>query len=451
MNQNLKKIAIAALGFLCFSGLNAQNPIKKQAFTGVTIHYANGKTSQKASITWNTKFFEAIGKANTNGALTWDGGDSLHVYPAFIDGMGTHGSPDNPRRAESVDDPGNPPLSRAGIQPHRKPHLNWDEKKAKELESILKSGFGAANLGLNGFMMSGSIDLVVLTDGTPLVIMPETGQAAAFANAPGGWRNGVYPSTLMGLMARFRQLWFDAEALKKHIELYEAGKIAEPPIRSQEHEALFDYLDGSKKLYFVADTPEDIERVFKLQDELGFKFVLVSGKHAHEKSSELKARNVDVLATFNFDLSEEKKKSDWGKKKGKDKEVEKEETEEEVETDPEVEAFKAKAEEARKEQLHNIKNLMKAGVRVGYASIGEDKGAFKKGMQALMEEGYTETELLMLLTQHTAEIIGAGDKIGKLESGYMANFMVTDKPLSDKKAKILYTVSGGVVKDHTKE
>lgn len=444
MNQTLKKVALGAICVASAGALLAQEPIKKQAFKGVIIHHADGKTEQAASIVWNEKFFSAIGNTSTDGALTVHGGDTLHVYPAFIDGLGTHGSP-APARAEGVDDPGNPPLSRAGIEPHRKPHLMWDEKKAKDFETILAAGFGAANLSLEGFMLPGSTDLAVMTNGTPLVIAPETGQAAGFVNAPGGWRNGVYPSTLMGLMARYRQLWYDATALKAHIEGYEAGTIAEPPVRSQEHEALFPYLDGKKKLFFVADDSEDIERLFKLQDELGFSFVLVSGKEAYKKAEMLKARNIDVLASFSFDIKKEEKKKE---KKSADSTAT-EEVEEKV--DEAVQAFEKKAAEERAVQLMNIRKLMDAGIKVGYASIGEKKGDFKKGIEAMLKAGYTEAELVKLLSHNTAEILMAGDKLGQIKAGQMANFFVTDKEMSDKKAKILYTVSGGVLKDHTND
>lgn len=433
--------AFALMGLCAIApALKAQEPIKKRAFSGVHVHHADGKLQKNVNLLWTEKFITEVGKASVEGYLSIDGGDSLHVYPAFIDGYGTHGSADADRGG-SVDDPGNPPLDRAGIQPHRKPHLMWDEKKYKEFEQALKMGFGAANLALKGYMLPGATDIAVMTDGTPLVILPESGQAAAFANAPGGWRNGVYPSTLMGVMARFRQLWYDAEALKSHIELYEAGKVAEPPVRSQEHEALFDYLNGQKPLYFVADAAEDIERILKLQDELGFSFVLVSGKEAYKKVDELKARKIAVLATFSFDGEEEKE----SKKGDKDKK----EAEEELSEDEK--AFKERAMKARAEQIQNIKTLMKSGVKVGYASMGEGKGDFKKGMKALMSADYSENELLQVLTVNTAEILGVGAQLGHLKKQYMANFIVTDKPLSDEKAKILYTVSGGVLKDHTRD
>jgi|AntAceMinimDraft_12_1070368.scaffolds.fasta_scaffold11337_2 hypothetical protein len=454
MNQTLKKVALGAICMVSASTLLAQEPIKKQAFKGVIIHHADGKIEKSASIVWNEKFFSAIGSSSTDGALTVDGGDTLHVYPAFIDGLGTHGSP-SAASAEKVDDPGNPSLSRAGIEPHRKPHLMWDAKKAKEFEAALAAGFGAANLALEGYMLPGSTDLAVMTNGTPLVIAPEIGQAAGFVNAPGGWRNGVYPSTLMGLMARYRQLWYDATALKAHIAGYEAGTIAEPPVRSQEHEAMFPYLDGSKKLFFVADESEDIERLFKLQDELGFSFVLVSGKEAYKKAEMLKARNIDVLASFSFDIKKEEKKK--GKKDAvsdstatDDVEDKEDEVEAVVEkkVDEAVVAFDKKAADARAAQLMNIRKLMDAGVNVGYASLGEKKGDFKKGVEAMLKAGYTEAELVKLLSHSTAKILMAADQLGQIKSGQMANFFVTDKEMSDKKAKILYTVSGGVLKDH---
>lgn len=434
MIQSLRLLSAITLCLFSSGMLLAQEPIKKRAFSGVHVHHIDGKVKKNASILWNEQLLETVGKANTDLYLTIDGGDSLHVYPGFIDGYGTHGSPKT-ERAEKVDDPGNPPLERAGIESAQSAHELWDEKSAKGLESALKQGILLANLAPNGFMIPGKMDLTLLQDAAPLVILPESGMAASLSNAPGGWRNGVYPSTLMGVMSRYRQLWYDAQALHDHIEHYEAGRVAKPPVRNQALEAMFPYLKKEKPLFIVANTPEDIERIFKLQNELDFNWVLVSGKMAHHKAVELKERNIPVLATFTFDGEAPKKK-----KNKKDRE----------ELSDEQKAFMERKEAARNDQIQNIKNLMKSDVKVGYASYGEEKKDFMDGMKAMMEADYKEEELLAVLTKNTAEILGVFNQVGSLEKGKMANFFVTDKPITEEKFKILYTVSGGVLKDHTK-
>ena len=61
-------------------------------------------------------------------------------------------------------------------------------------------------------------------------------------------------------------------------------------------EALFPLVNNDYPLFFEVDTKEEIERLFRLQDEFGFEVVLVSAKEASALSEELKARNIAVLA-----------------------------------------------------------------------------------------------------------------------------------------------------------
>ncbi|MBM6839475.1 amidohydrolase family protein, partial [Clostridium saudiense] len=50
----------------------------------------------------------------------------------------------------------------------------------------------------------------------------------------------------------------------------------------------------------------------------------------------------------------------------------------------------------------------------------------KKAMEALIDKGYDENEALALITLNAAKILGVEDKVGSLEIGKDADFIVTN-------------------------
>src|SRR5690606_20998953 len=107
-----------------------------------------------------------------------------------------------------------------------------------------------------------------------------------------------------------------------------------------------------------------------LQDELGFNFVLVSGKQASEASDELKRRNIPVLASIDIT-----KKPEWMTK----------ESDEEISED--LQAFRARQKMSWEEERDNLKNLIDSGVKVGFASSGLKIADLGDKIAYLLESG----------------------------------------------------------------
>lgn len=438
---------------LLFVGLGMQGIFAQttpaQALKNVTIHNADGSTTQSATIVWRNGVIEAIG---TNVTLPFDafeidGGDSLHVYPGFIDGFSIWGSPDLPRPQDlpSLDEPGNPPYDRAGVQPERKPSVLL--KEDENFETGMKAGFTTAALYPNGNMLPGQVEAFYLsTDHENVQLIKENlGLAGSFEEAPGGWGSGAYPSTLMGVMAKFRQVMFDATALQQHMRYYSQNPEMPAPERSRVLEAMFPLVNKTTPLFFEVDTKEDIERLFKLQDEFGFNAVIVSGKEAYAKADELKRRNIPILAGIDFTdmpewYAETKKKED------SEEDEKEEEASEEEEISEEEQAYREKQLEAWKAEVSNIKKLMDAGVPVGYASAGIELKDLDGKIEILLDEGgLTEGDLVSLMSINTANILGLNRTLGSLERGKNASFSVFDKAMSEDKAKVLYSISNGTI------
>ncbi|RNC80098.1 MAG: hypothetical protein ED557_13305 [Balneola sp.] len=404
------------------------------AISDVTIHHSDGTITESGTIVWRNGIIEAIGSGVNIpfDAFKVDLGDSLHIYPGFIDGFTTWGSPRPPTDLERLPRPGEPPYDRAGVQPERVPsEMMIDDK---DFEAAIKAGFTTAALGFDGNMLSGKVEIFTLSpkDVKANLFGEEIALHGSFSSAPGGWSTGAYPSTQMGVMAKFRQVMYDAEALKTHMEYHSSNPEMPAPERSDVLEAMFPLIDKSKPLFFSVDTKENIERMFSYQDEFGFDIVIVSGKEAYARADELKERNIPVLASVDITEAPE-----WHK-------AEPDTSKEAEELSEEEQHFRDKRMAAWKDEVMNIKMLMDAGVQVGYSSFDMALKDLPKKVTLLVEEGgLTEEDLVKLMTTNTAQILGIDDSFGELKVGMNASFTVFDKPMMETKAKSVSSVSNG--------
>ena len=457
--------------FLPFSVFTQSPPA--YAIENVTIHHSDGSVIESGTIVWRNGVIEAVG---SNAEIPFDaysvidGGDSLHVYPGFIDGLGTWGSPEPPSNPKQPDDPGNPGYDRAGIQPDRSASEHLDAS-GDTITDVMKTGITTANLGLKGYMLPGQPDLFFLNaDETPNHLLKEsTGYQFAFVGAAGGWSSRAYPSTKMGVMAQFRQLMYDAEALQDHIQYFaDADGSIQPPKRDEVLESLFPVLNNEAKLFATVDSPENFERLMILDDEFDLDIIIVSGKSIHYKSSELEEMGIPVLASI--ELPE---KPDWMKDDDEEKKVEAD-----YEDEPfslEKQNFRNRQVEAYKAAARNIRTLLDDGVLVGFSSIdlqldelfedikklnekgdlnqeeilkvlSANKDKFLKILRNLKNEGnLNEEEILQILTINTAEILNISDTLGQLESGFNASFTVFNSPFLEEEAVLKMVISNGEI------
>lgn len=412
----------------------SSSPPPARAFTNVTIHTNDGTTIESGTVVWRNGVIEAVGKEVTVpfDAYVIDGGDSLHVYPGFVDGLALWGSPDRPE-VDTPDHPGDPSYKRAGIQPQRQPHEVLIEDDA--FEEAQKLGFTTAAIGLKGEMLPGQIDIFFLSgdETEDQLFKAGVGVLAQFEGA----RGAAYPSTTMGVMAQYKQLWYNAKALMNHINYYqEAGNGYPAPDHNKVLEALFPVMNNEQPLYFVADSKEYIQRIFWLKEELGFDVVLVSGEAAYEKAELLNQYEVPVLASI--DLPEE---PEWRTEQKKEEE-EPEVSEEEITEEERI--FRQRQLEAYKADIRNIKRLLESGVKVGYVSNGMELDEFRDHLITLHEDaGLSSQQILAILTENTASILGVGDRLGDLEEGYIASFTVFTEPFLEEETQVYYSVSNG--------
>lgn len=415
---------VCCVALLPVSMLGQELPAR--AFSNVDVHFANGKVEKSTSIVWRDGVIESVGKQIPFDAFVIDGGDSLHVYPGLLSGVSIWGSPDKKSLREKPARPGEPGYERAGIEPQLRP-VDELKDESKEYETARKHGFTFFGAALAGRFFPGQIDLMTLaSDRDAAVYDVGTGLLVQWEGAP-----GVYPAVPLGLIAKFRQLMYDAQALKEHISLYEKdpNKI-QTPVRDKVLEAFFPVLDRQKTLYWVVEEPQHIDWVLNLKKEFGFHVVFVGGAQAYKRAEVLAKEGISVLATL--DLPD---KAKWMGKKDKDEEETESISEEEA-------AYRKKLKETFDAHVANIKTLRSAGVSVGFAALATEPKDFEKSIKVMLEQGYSADDLILLMTQLTADILGQGAALGDLRIGRQAHMSVFTKPALSEGAQVLYSVIG---------
>lgn len=423
----MKKILLFSMVALLVPVFVQAQQAPAYALTNVMIHDPGG-ASYKGHIVWRNGSITHVGE-NVDvpfDARVTDGGDSLHVYPGFINGSGTWGMPQPPRRSpqQREANPGNPTYERAGIRPDRVPAIEIDSEDETPV-NMFNLGFTASGVGFREGMLSGQMDVFRVTDSGLSLFKSNVAQKFQLAGA-----SGVYPNTLMGILVRFRQLMEDATALQIHQQRYDANPSAmEAPNRDLILESLFDVVNKSLPVFVTADSKDDILRVLNLQEEYGFKMVLVSGAHAHTLATELKSRNIPVLATLNIPEKPEMKDDST-----------------KTVTDEEKAFFETRI-TAWENERDNIKTLIDKGVSVGITVDGVRPADLRKKLTLLVESGLTEQQINQLLTSNTASILGVGSNFGSLKTGYQATMAVFNGEMTIKDSKLMFVTNGTHLKE----
>lgn len=350
--------------------------------------------------------------------------DSLFVYAGFIDPYSHTGiiKPENKERSR-VQDPGNPPNETAGITPevNTSTLFNPGEKSVEEMRT---SGFCISQTVPYGLMLPGQNSLFLLGDGPADKLLIKSGSGQNFQLEVS---RGVYPSTIIGAMAKFRDLYKNASLGLSYEEKYRLNPAGMPrPEQSREIKALYPVVSKSVPLYFLSQYTKDVHKALALKSELGFDMVLAEVKQGWHYADKLKSQNIPVLLSLS--LPEEIKKDSTAKS---------------GETAAEKEGFDKKREESYKQYLTQASQFENLGIRFAFSYKNVNRSDILKNIRTLIKNGLSENYALAALTTHPAQILGISGIAGSVEKGKMANIVVTDKPIFDEKSKIKYVFVEG--------
>ena len=85
----------------------------------------------------------------------------------------------------------------------------------------------------------------------------------------------------------------------------------------------------------------------------------------------------------------------------------------------------------------NIKKIFDAGIRFSSTSgTLKKKTDFRKNLRRIIERGISQDATLAALTTYPAEAMGVGTVLGKIQSGFIANLVITDGNYFDPRTRV---------------
>ncbi len=411
-----------------FSWLNAQDlkPVSNSyIIKNATVVQSPGTTLQGAHVLIEDGLITAVG---TNISVPVDAveveGDSLVVYAGFIDGLSHAGLPEPKRRERpDVKDPGNPPDEIAGITPYKdvREILAPEDKSVSSLREL---GFTATHTVPYGNMLPGKGAIILLGGPADAMIFREN--ASLFSQFEGA--RGVYPNTLIGVMAKYRELYTQARYAKNDAVRYAStGTGMRRPANDRVLEAFYPVIDGKMPVVFMASGVKDVHRAMMLRDELGFNLVLAGVKQSWDVADAIKSNNVPLF--LSLDLPE------W-----KDEKRDSTLTGEEA---AEYAGLYDRKQDVLGKYYTQVSSLSQMNIPFGFSTAGLKTSDFRKTILKMKEQGTTDDQLLAALTVAPARLLGLSRVMGTVEAGKMANLVVSDKNFFEEDAQVRYVFVEG--------
>lgn len=360
--------------------------------------------------------------------------DSMYVYAGFIDAYSNTGipRPENKERPK-VAVPGSPPNDVAGITPQLHA-IDFFKQGDKSVEDMRSAGITISQIVPRGLMLPGYSSIILLGDGPQdkLLLRGESAQNLQLEAS-----RGVFPSTTIGVISKFRDLYKNASLSGQHEEKFmlNPGGLQRPEYL-REWRALYPVTTGKKSLYFVAPKTKDVHKALSLKDELGFPLVLTEVKQGWHYIDKIKSNNVSVLLSLELPEEEKKEEAKADKSEAKKDSVEVKEKKPEPPADPEKKLFEEKQKKSAQEYVAQAAAFEKAGVTFGFSFMSVKPGDIRKNVQRMVKAGLSENAALAALTTHPAKMLGISHLAGTVEAGKLGNLVITDKPWFDEKASL---------------
>jgi imidazolonepropionase-like amidohydrolase len=425
------------------------------AITNATVVQGPGRKMEKATVVVKDGLITAVGK---NISIPPEAiiikGDSLHIYAGFIDGLSRTGviKPKEEPNRERPKDPGNPTPEAAGITPQNdvRVALNPADKSVEEMRAL---GFTAAQVVPYGNMLPGQAAIIFL-NGKSADAMVLSGKSSLFSELAGAQR--VYPSTVIAVMSKWRELYRQALQAKNYETVYSSNRAGlNRPATDRILEAFYPVIDRRMPVLFEADRYLETQRIMALQADLGFTLMMGDLKEGWDAIPKIKATGTKVF--LSLDLPEDKKEDKKDSKDKKDtkpgepkkEEPKKEEVKKEEKstsmTPAEKEALEKRKAEFTALYTGQAAAFQKAGIPFGFSSLSVKTSDIRANLRRMIAAGLTEDQALAALTTGPAQLLGLSDRLGSIDNGKIANLVLSDKPYFNEKSKVRYVFVDGVL------
>ena len=378
------------------------------AFTNATIHTDYKTTLPNATLVIRNGKVEAVGtnvKVPT-GAVIVDA-KGKHIYPGLVDIFSNYGLPEVKSERRGYGSPPQPDSEKQGAYNWNqaiRPETNAvelfkvDKKQAAELRKL---GFGTVLSVHRDGIARGTAALVTLAEEreNEVVVLDKAAGTLSFDR---GSSKQDYPNSLMGAIALLRQTYLDAQWNAKNPE-------KEQNISLKAFEEANNYPQ-----IFEVDNKLNVLRADKVGDEFGKQYIIKGGGDEYQMLPQVKASNAPIILSLNFPDA--------------------------YNVEDPYDARRVSLEDMKHWEMAaaNAAMLQKAGVTIAFtASDLKDKKDFLPNLRKAIEYGLPEEEALKALTATPARLLKAENKVGSLNKGLLANFIITSDALFAKESVIL--------------
>jgi len=330
-----------------------------------------------------------------------------YIYPSFIDMFSDYG-------AQPVQRSGSNFGGQSQMLSNTKGAYGWNqaikpeidiansfvvnETKAKELRS---TGFGTVMTHQADGIARGTGALVTLANEKENKVIIKD-RVAAIYSLDKGSSTQDYPTSLMGAISLLRQTYLDGQWYKNKPAEEGTNLSLQAWNNNQQLPQLFDANDKWNDL-----------RADKIGDEFGVQYIIKGGGNEYQRLNEIKATNATFIVPVNFPQAMD------------------------VE-DPT---------DARFVSLNDLKHwemaplnpgmMEKAGINFALTYTGiKDAGSFLANIRKAIQNGLSEQRALEALTKTPATLLNSFDKIGSIDAGKLANFIITSGPIFAEKTVI---------------
>lgn len=423
------------------------------AIENAHVVQAPGQAIEQATVVVRDGLIHAVGQ---NVEIPYDAqrieGDSLVVYAGFIDGLSHAGidTPSSDEENDDIEDPGNPPYERAGIQPDRQAHTFLDPSD-NDLENLREVGFTTAHVVPSGRMLPGTGAVIQLAGSNPSE-MTLREDVSLFAQLEGA--QGVYPATDMGVIARLKELYREAERRREIGATYEEDPSGRERLPSDPvHTAFFPVIAGTQPVFFRVEEALDIHRALDLHSELGFSLALVGLEQAFDAMEVLQeAEGLPLFLTLDLPEETEEAEADTAEADTA-RAVTPERPGSFFRSDLRVRSYadletekrnlEARQALVRQEYYRTASLLHDAGLRFGFTTLDASPREVHDNLRTMIEHGLPEDAALAALTTDAAALLDLDDRLGTVEEGKIANLVVTSGPLFDEDSEVRYVFVDG--------
>lgn len=405
------------------------------AITNARIVTVSGPTIERGTVVIRGGLIVAVGPGVTApaDARVIDGA-GLTIYPGLIDSSTSLGIP--PAAALPTPSPGAgggggfgqirvPAATTVALNSTQPPGLQPEvltedflRPGGEQIEAARNAGITTALTAPRQGIWMGQSALINLAGETSQQMIVRSPVALHVGFTP--LRAGGYPTSLMGVFAALRQMLLDAQRYREAQQAYERSpRGTRRPDQDRSLAALLPVLDGALPVVLHADREREIARALDLAEEFKLKAIIAGGLESSKLADRLRDRKVPVLLSLNFPRRT---------------------TAALPEADPEPIRVLRERVEAPKAAARLVAARAQFAFQSGAMTNIAD---FRANLMRAIENGLTREDALRAVTIWPAEILGVADRLGSIETGKIANLLITRGDLFDRNRTIAHVFIDG--------